>query len=224
MIAAQVINIGSIIRWAVASAEKTSLMNDVLLEDKDDGDVIRRILGGDVDLFEQLIERYKQHVFAIVKNHVPSNRVEEVAHEVFVQAFKSLATYSAKSPFEHWLSRIAVRRCCDFWRENKRSREIPISVLSDNHQDWIEGVLSASSHDEFESQSNKKEAGELVDWALEQLSAEDRTVLTMVHLEGHSVKDVAAQLGWSVAKVKVRALRSRYTLRKIIGNILEKKQ
>ena len=220
MIAAQAIKPDWIIKWALAGTEKASLMNEVL-QDNGDGDIIRRILDGDVDAFEELIERYKQHVFAIVKNHVPSNRVEEVAHEVFVQSYKSLATYSAKSPFEHWLSRIAVRRCCDFWREYKRSREIPISVLSENHQDWIEGVLSASSQDDFESRSTRREAREVVDWALEQLSADDRMVLTMVHLEGHSVKDVAKLLGWSVAKVKVRALRSRYTLRKIVGNMLE---
>ena len=224
MIATQAITMDWI-RWAVAQAGQTSLiMNDVQVEDNDDADIIRRVLSGDVDLFESLIERYKQHVFAIVKNHVPYNRVEEVAHEVFVQAYKSLSTYSAKSPFEHWLSRIAVRRCCDFWREHKRSKEIPISVLSENHQDWIEGVLSASSHDEFESQSNKQEAGEVVAWALGQLGPDDRMVLTMVHLEGHPVKDVAKLLGWSVAKVKVRALRSRYTLRKIVGTMLEDKQ
>jgi len=49
------------------------------------------------------------------------------------------------------------------------------------------------------------------------LSPENRAVLTLVHLDGHSVREAASLLGWSVVNVKVRAHRARQALRKILG-------
>ena len=66
-----------------------------------------------------------------------------------------------------------------------------------------------------------KEAGEVLEWALERLSPEDRTVLELIYLEGFSGKEVALQLGWSVANVKIRSFRSRRKLEKLLRNVLE---
>jgi RNA polymerase sigma-70 factor (ECF subfamily) len=182
--------------------------------------VIRRVRGGDIDEFEVLIERHKRHVFAIVANHVPGDRVGEIAHEVFVNAFQSLDSWAARSPFEHWLARIAVRRCYDFWRAQGRSRETAASSLSDGQRDWIESVLAAPSLEAFEMQVVRDEARECVQWALAQLPADDRMVVTLVNLEGYAVKDAADLLGWSAAKVKVRALRARRALRGVIERMI----
>ena len=38
----------------------------------EDSEVIRRVLAGEVNAFEVLIDRYKARVFSIVANHVPS--------------------------------------------------------------------------------------------------------------------------------------------------------
>ena len=74
-----------------------------------DEEIIPRILAGEIDLFEELITRYKQHVSRIVAGHVRRDMVEEVAHDAFVRAYVSLSTYSFRVPFEHWLARIALR-------------------------------------------------------------------------------------------------------------------
>lgn len=194
-------------------------VEDSMDRDSDEA-VVRRVRGGDVDEFEVLIERHKRHVFAIVANHVPGERVGEVAHDVFVRAFQSLDSWAARSPFEHWLARIAVRRCHDFWRAQGRSRETAASSLSDGERDWIEGVLAAPSIEAFEMQVARDEARQCVQWALSQLPADDRMVVTLVNLEGYAVKDAADLLGWSKAKVKVRALRARRALRGVIERML----
>jgi RNA polymerase sigma-70 factor (ECF subfamily) len=58
----------------------------------------------------------------------------------------------------------------------------------------------------------------VLEWALRQLSAEDRAVLTLVHLEGHSVREAAKLLGWSAINVKVRAHRARQALRTLLND------
>ncbi len=194
---------------------------DVSMDRDSDEAVIRRVRGGDVDEFEILIERHKRHVFRIVSNHVPADRVGEIAHEVFVNAFRSLDSWAARSPFEHWLARIAVRRCHDFWRAQGRSRETVISAMGDGERDWIEAVLAAPSREAFEAQAARDEARECVMWALAQLPPDDRMVVTLVNLEGYPVNEAADLLGWSAAKVKVRAFRARRALREVIARMVE---
>ena len=182
----------------------------------DDAAVIELVRNGDVDLFERLLVKYQSHVFSIVLNHVPRAHAEEVAHETFVRAYKSLATYSRKSPFDHWLARIAVRCCYDFWRQQKRAREIPITALSEQHMEWIDRARAADSREAFDAQAAGREAAEVLDWALALLEPGDRMVLVLVHRDGRSVRETADLLGWSVAKVKIQAYRSRLALRRII--------
>jgi RNA polymerase sigma-70 factor (ECF subfamily) len=186
----------------------------------DDLEIIQRVLHGEVDRFAELIARHRQHVAKITNGHVPSDRVAEVAHDVFVRAYTSLSSYSGQTPFEHWLSGIAVRTCYDFWRSRRRE-ELPVSALTTEHQAWIDHVQAAESDDQFREQAKQQEAAELLQWALGHLSAENRLVLTLVHLDGYSVREAARLLGWTVVNVKVRAHRARHTLRKLL---LERKR
>lgn len=181
----------------------------------DDREIIRLVLDGEIDRFAELIARYQQHVAKITNRHVPSDRVAEVAHDVFVRAYTGLSGYSGKTPFEHWLSVVAVRTCYDFWRARRRA-EVPVSALTTEHQAWMEHVLAGESGDRFREQEGRQEAAELLQWALGHLSAENRLVLTLVHLDGYSVRDAARLLGWSVINVKVRAHRARQMLRKLL--------
>jgi RNA polymerase sigma-70 factor (ECF subfamily) len=177
-------------------------------------DIIERVLHGDVDRFGELLARYRTHVARIVSRHVPSDRVNEVAHDVFVRAYTGLGGYSTDVPFAHWLSGIAVRTCYDFWRDTKRGA-IPVSALTEEHDAWIERVLTADSEARFQEEAGRREAKEVLEWALSRLSPEHRLVLTLVHLEGHSVREAAKLLGWSTVNVKVRAYRARQALRQV---------
>jgi RNA polymerase sigma-70 factor (ECF subfamily) len=56
-------------------------------------------------------------------------------------------------------------------------------------------------------------------WALGRLSPENRLVVTLVHLDGHSIREAAALLGWSMINVKVRAHRARRALRNILEEL-----
>jgi RNA polymerase sigma-70 factor (ECF subfamily) len=180
-----------------------------------ESDLVRRIRGGETDRFAELIERYQRHVGRIVGQRVPADRVRELVHDVFVKAYVNLAQFSDSVPFEHWLAGIAVRTCYDFWRAQARD-EVPVSALSEDHQNWIEQTLSAQSDSRFREQTAKREAAEVLEWALRQLSPEHRAVLTLVHLDGYSVREAAQLLGWSLINVKVRAHRARHALRTLL--------
>lgn len=168
--------------------------------------------------------RHQEHVARIVAGHVPREMVDEVAHDVFVRAYTSLPTYSFRTPFSHWLSTIAVRSCYDEWRAASARKEVPLSGPSDvpeEQQEWMEHVLAAQSRERFDALVRQQDASDLLQRALAQLSPENRMVLTLVHLEGHSVREAAELLGWTVVNVKVRAHRARQQLRKILDTVLK---
>src|SRR6056297_2142362 len=119
-----------------------------------DRDVVRRVLAGDINAFEVLVARYQAYVFSIVGRHVPTQNVEDVAHDVFVRAYRSLPKYQQKSGVSQWLRGIAVRTCADFWRERYRRREVPMSRLGGNQREWLENMLA-----HLEGYSVKEAAG-----------------------------------------------------------------
>jgi RNA polymerase sigma-70 factor, ECF subfamily len=185
-----------------------------------DVEIIRRIIDGDVNSFEHLLKRYQDCVMRIVKKHIPFSEVEEMAQEVFVRAYQALPGFKGEDNFRKWLSAIAVRTCYDFWRRHYRSKEIPISNLSERHRDWLEKVLSSESNLFFSKESREDEARELLDWGLSKMSAKDRMVLELVYLEELSVKEAAGLLGLSVSNVKVRTFRSRKKLEKLLMKVI----
>lgn len=187
-----------------------------------DAEIVRRVLAGDVNAYALLVDSHGPQILGITSRHVPHDRAAEVAHETFVRAFEKLGTYRSESPFAHWLVRIALRRCADFWREKARRRETVFSSLGPDTMDWIESVQSEASSGGLDAHAEKNEAGALLDWALGQLAPDDRVVLTMTHMDGQALAEVAVLLGWSVAKVKIRSYRARRKLREILGSLLER--
>jgi len=179
--------------------------------------VIRRILNGDINSFEVLMDRYQDHVARIVGNHVPKNYAPEVAHDTFVQAYQSLGKFRGSGLFKHWLSKIAVRCCYDFWRDYYQKQENRISPLPEDCRNWIDHFISDKS---WGGEAERIEARDLLQWALGHLSAADRTVLTLTHLDGYSMAEAAELLNWSVIRVKVQSHRARKKLRKILAEVI----
>ena len=185
-----------------------------------DQHAIARVLAGDRDAFEVLLRRYSRSVFKAVARRVPRDMVESVAQDVFISAFRSLGQYEPEQPFEHWLLRIARRRCCDYWRGRSRHRETPDTALSIEQLRSFQDASTARSLSLFEEARHRAEAQEVVQRALGQLDAEDRILIECIYFEQLPLAEVAATLEWSLPKVKVRAFRARKKMREIIEGAL----
>ena len=178
--------------------------------------IIKQVLDGNINAFEQLISRYQGYVLSIVAKHSPPDKAEEIAQEVFIQAYKSLNKIKKADSFKAWLSAIAIRSCYDYWRKQYRSKEILISELSKEQRDWFDQAIDDRSKETFEKEDRQKEAKQVLDWLLTRLNPSERMVIELVYIEGFSIDAVSKLLGWSSAKVKVRAFRARQKLQRSI--------
>ncbi|MBP1748125.1 MAG: rpoE [Deltaproteobacteria bacterium] len=182
--------------------------------DPEDAEYIDRIINGDKNAFSSIIKKYKMYVLKIVSRHIPYEDAEEVAHDAFIRIYGSLAQFKGPDGFRQWMAAITTRTCYDYWRRAYRSKEVPMSSLSDEHREWLDRV--ASEQVSIEDIARQAEAREVLDYALSKLSAEDRMVLELVYMEGLSVREVADLLGFSSANVKIRSFRSRKKLHKLL--------
>jgi len=185
-----------------------------------DAELIAAVLAGDSASFEALIVKYQPRVFATARRYARrESEVEDIVQEVFIKAFQKLQGFRGEAPFEHWLMRLAVRTCYDFLRGHQRNRETAFSELTEPETDWLERFVVQPDDDA----ENAEAARQLVDKILSRLSPPARLVITLLEIEGRSVKEIAAMTGWSVPLVKVRAFRARAEMRKILKSISKDK-
>ena len=182
----------------------------------DDAELLQRIRAGETDQFAELVQRYQPRVFGILHRYErDAQRVEDLAQETFLKAWRALAQFDGRAPFEHWISRIAVHAALDHLRREKRHQnEIGLPDLGEDALDWLR------SPDE-KSELNSRDAAEVLQRAMQRLSPTDRVVITMQELEGHSVKEIAAALGVSSIAVRVRAVRARAKLKRALEKLAE---
>ena len=183
-----------------------------------DGDLpwqVERARQGDPEAARSLVAALHPQVIRIVRSHLPVRAAEEdLAQEIFAKLFTRLAQYQARSgvPFEHWVSRLAVRTCLDALRAERRRPELRWSDLPEEQSAWLDFMLVDESPPPDTAPAS---ARELLEKLLAQLSPEDRLVISLLDLEEKSVKEIAQLTGWSSALVKVRAFRARRKLRKL---------
>ena len=134
------------------------------------------------------------------------HELDDLCQEIFLKVYENLKQFRGDAPFEHWVSRIAVRTCYDALRKQRHDkRHLPLDEMGVELQDRrIDAQLSAA------------EARSVVLWAVARLKPEERLVITLMELEEKSVKEIAGLTGWTEVNVKVRAWRARQALKRIL--------
>ena len=163
------------------------------------------------DRYQEVIERYQETISRRMWkfSRVASDH-EELVQEVFVEAYLSLHSYRGEAGLEHWLQRIATRVGYRFWtRQTKQRRN---ETITGN-----ESIRREAFQERNGSRLEAEEAAEQVYRLLARLPAEDRLVMTLLHLEEYSVAEIAEQMRWSESLVKVRAHRARKKLAEWLG-------
>ncbi len=174
---------------------------------KDEAELLANVRRGALEDFAEIIQRHQRLVVSILCRYERDfHRVEDLAQETFVKAWRALDQFNGRAPFAHWLSRIAVRVALDHLRRQRRTRqEIAWTDLGDSALEWLQSENPSRS-------PGAEEAREILELGLRQLSAPERLVITLQEMEGRSVKEISQLTGWSGVTVRVRAYRARTKL------------
>ena len=182
-----------------------------------DAELLERIRNGATDDFAEIVRRHQSRIFALLHRYErDAQKVEDLAQETFVKAWRALAQFDGRAPFDHWLSRIATRVALDHLRrEKRRQNEIGLPELGEDAADWLR-------NDDGQSELESRAAAELLAMAMRELSPLDQVVITMQEIEGRTVKDICVATGASGVAVRVRALRARRKLKRALERVIKR--
>jgi RNA polymerase sigma-70 factor (ECF subfamily) len=170
-----------------------------------DAEVVRRVLGGEAELFELLVRRHNQRLFrtvrAMLKNDDDAEEAVQLAH---VSAWRRLSTFDGRSEYATWITQIALRSGWQIARAHRRRRDLADAASADLR---VRGELEPPI-DESE------EIAALLERAIAALPRSHRVVFVLRVVEGLATAEVARDLGLGESAVKVRLHRARERLRK----------
>ena len=182
---------------------------------------LSRIRAGDEDAVRAMMVHLHPLVAKIVRGHLPRRMDEEdLVQAVYVKVFTKVDQYRGEVPFEHWVSRVTVNTCLNEIAREKHRPEWRFADLGEEEVEVLQN-LAADTRDLGAEQSVG--ARELVEKMLAALSAEDRLVVTLLHLEGRTVEEIQERTGWSRPLVKVRAFRARAKMKKHLAVLMKER-
>ena len=185
--------------------------------------IVRRVLEGDVNAFEDLVTEHEKGVYAIAQRMTGNAEdAADMTQETFIKAYNSLSSFRGDSKFSVWLYRIATNVCLDFLRSRSRKPTVSLSVEDDDGEETQMDIA-----DESQSPEQLLERGltrDAVRRGLKSLSPEYRQILLLREIQGLSYEEIAEALALEVGTVKSRIFRARKRLCAFLledGNIPE---
>jgi RNA polymerase sigma-70 factor, ECF subfamily len=170
-------------------------------------ELIEKAVAGDAAAFNEIVLAYRRRVLGTVSRLIgrPED-VEDVAQEVFVRLYHSLAQLRTPVVFETWLYRLTVNSAYDYLRRTKRRRESRMSDLSEQQVSAADAVAGGKRQDD---ERQKSEYREFVNALFKHVSEEDQLLLKLKEVEGLSLKELEQIYGVNESAIKVRLFRAR---------------
>jgi RNA polymerase sigma-70 factor (ECF subfamily) len=172
-----------------------------------DSDIISKVLKGNQQAYAELVQRYQSFVFTIVLRYVKSREdAEEVAQDIFIKAYRSLADFRGSSKFSTWLYTITTTTCITFLRKKK-----PEIHSLDNEKVFELADSKESGINAFPMEQKSKI--NMVNNAIALLSGDDAQIITLFYKGEQTLEEIAQVLGLETNAVKVRLHRARQRLK-----------
>jgi RNA polymerase sigma-70 factor (ECF subfamily) len=180
----------------------------------EEGALVRRAQAGDQMAFREIVERFQSKVFSIIygilRNH---NDAEDIAQQVFTKVYFSLRSFDFRSSLLTWVYKITVNECYDYLRKKKVRRLVYESDFSE--EDALRMENSEPARDQRPPVDVTLAQRDLALKLLAKLPEEERMLLLLKEVEGHSVEELAAMTGINENTIKVKLFRARQKLLKV---------
>jgi RNA polymerase sigma-70 factor (ECF subfamily) len=184
-----------------------------------DAEIIRLVLGGAHERYNELVRRYKGLVTTYVFSRVNQRELaEDLAQETFVRAFVALEHLKSPASFSAWVLSIAHNVCIDHLRNKSRTVSLELHGEKDS-QGQI--VLESRRDRSAVEKMAQEELRDHILAAIDALGDEYRATLLLRHVEGQSCEEIAETLGVSLGTVTSRLSRAHKLLRERLGRLVE---
>lgn len=170
-----------------------------------DGAVVRRVLGGEVEAYRILVERYRRQFGRYAISLLgDADLAADAVQEAFIRAYDSLAGCREPDRFGAWFFRILTNQC-----HTARGR---------NRRDAVDvETAGLTSRERSDAALEQGELARQLTAALAKLTPEQREAFVLKYVDERSYEEMAELLGVSADALKMRVHRAREALREIMG-------
>src|SRR3989442_7598753 len=167
-------------------------------------ELVERCRSGDEGAFQELIDRYKDLVFALIARTVQDrSRAEDLAQDVCVRIHRGLPYFRGEARLSTWIYRIVANVVV---QDHARP---PAPVSLDDERSTVRPSASDRRFGDLELRDRLEKA-------IARLPANYRLLVAAHYLEGVRYEDLAEALQLPLGTVKTQLYRAKQQLRRLL--------
>jgi len=169
-----------------------------------DAELVQRAQEGDTRAFDELVMKYSRKLYGLVYN-MTSNKEDthDLLQDIFAKAYRSLKRFRGKSTFYTWIYSISVNMSLNFLKKRKRRAGYSFDDIDSGIQN-DPAFIDQAYHANPRRQSNINELQKKLNEAMQELSEDHRSVVTMFDIQGMPHAEISRILGVSEGTVRSR--------------------
>lgn len=177
-----------------------------------DAELVRLAQRGDVDAYDQLMQRHQSKIYGLIYNMTSNQQdAEDLLQEVFLKGFKVIKRFKGKSSFYTWIYRIAINRTINYVKKRKKRMALSLNDVDlavENDPAYVE----LSARESPFRDATLTELQEKLNRALQTLSEKHRAVVIMHDIQGIPHEEIGKMMGCSPGTVRSRLFYARQQL------------
>lgn len=186
---------------------------------ENDEDLVAAVLGGEVEKYQDLVERYQGRVVNYLYRLLRSlDDAHDMAQEVFLRVYRALDRYDPQYKFSTWLFRVAQNAAIDSIRKRR------IKTVSMERRENADGETSTFDFPSPERDAyghlRNRERARAIDRAIVDLPEEYRELIQLRHFGELSYGEIAELKQMPLGTVKNKLFRGRQMLKEKLADYL----
>jgi RNA polymerase sigma-70 factor (ECF subfamily) len=179
------------------------------MEPDHERELVERCRRGEVGAFEELVDQYKNLVFAMITRTLPDrSQAEDAAQDVFLRIHRGLPYFRGEARLSTWIYRIVVNVCIQ-----DRGRGTSLSLDVENAR--VAPPAAADRH------AQDLELRDRLEKAIAQLPAQYRLLIAAHYLRGVQYEELAEAMNLPLGTVKTQLHRAKRQLRLLLETDLK---
>jgi RNA polymerase sigma-70 factor (ECF subfamily) len=179
------------------------------MEPVNERELVERCRRGDEGAFQELVDGYKNLVFALIaRTEQDRSRAEDLAQEVFLRIHRGLPYFRGEARLSTWIYRIVANVCV----QERTHGPAPGAFVS--LDDTSARVRMPAAVDR---QYSDLELRDRLEKAIARLPAQQRLLVAAHYLQGVQYEDLAEALRMPLGTVKTQLYRAKQQLRRLLN-------
>jgi len=167
---------------------------------------VEAIRNGDLERYQELVERYEQQVYAVAWSRLgDTDMAQEATQEAFIKGYRHLAILHHGERYAAWIMAIARNMAVNLGLKHRNELKRRKRWALDQTENIQSSPLKDSEEDPI--------SPDMLRHTLAGLPAKHRECLVLFYLEGKSIAQAAQATGISETAFKTRLFRARRVLR-----------